>query len=363
MDYITPLARTRSRQFDSPPFALTGWPLEAAMALDEAGNGFLRSTCRAKQPWRQALASAFAGGLLDHPGLFMERALGRADDQAPWRDQLAAVAELLPTMKPREVVLAGLGICPDGYVGALSKLGHEPLRPKLYLRLLDLFTSSSGIDRDRRRVLEQLTSLREGQLEALDLLDPVLLHPVVCGQIKFEPQAQKLNQILAAIRSCCSSATDDAIRQSLAAFSLSGQTRWTRNWLSKADMGAAPISVEDAEIEVVTPENIARIAEAFNNCLKTMTPRMLAGTWAALVYLPADLILAFTKLDDERWLMTGAYGRSNGFVQEERRAAARDKVQSLGPRFVLPAEPPKELRAITDLVDPFWLERELDDLC
>lgn len=347
----------------NPPKALTGWPLAAALVIDEVSEGgFLRASCRARQPWRQAFAAALAGGLLDNPGRFLDRALKREPMDAPWPALVAEVADLVPTMKAREIVEAGLGTCPDGYLGALVKLRHDVLSPEAYIRLLDVFTGTVAAQRERRRVVEQLRTLDEGQLEAVECLDPALLHPAVASRIKSASQAKALNDILAAIRVCCSSATDDGIRQSLTAFGLGGQGRWVKNWLSKADVGVTALLVDDPEIEVISPENVGRVADRFNNCLKTMTARLLAGTWAAAVYEPAELILTFSMLLDGRWLLTGVYARGNAMVTAAERSGARAKVISLGERFIVPAETPQALQAICNVIDPFWLERDLDDL-
>jgi hypothetical protein len=344
------------------PCALVGWPLEAALVLDAAsGGGFLRATCGSRNHWKQAFSAALAGGLLDNPGLFLRRALGKATDGS-WAVLTAEVAELLPTMKPRGIVQAALGECPPGYLGALFKLGAEPISKLAYIRLLDLFTSSDPVVSRRRAVLFQLTSLDEGRLLAVEQIDPVLLHPTLMARVRAVDHAHELNHILAAIRVCCSSATDDAIRQSLSSFSTGGQGRWVRNWLAKADQADTALEIDDPEMEVVRPTNVGEVADRFNNCLRTMMVRLLGGTWAAAVLKPSALILTFARLADERWLLSGVHGKANLPVSTEDVALARAKVGQLGDRFVLAAEVPSSLRPLVRAMDPYCIGHDFDDL-
>lgn len=345
------------------PKPLSGWLVEPAMILDEANPGFLRQTCRAKAVWRQCFAAILAAGLLNHPALFLRRLHGQPVEGHPsWADLLRDVAEVLPLLQPREMVMAGMGSCPDGFLGALAKCGPKLLSRHAYVRLLDLCTGSDPILRRRRRVLEQLTSLDEGQFEALTRLEPIFLAPVVVNRVHSRAQADSLNEMLAVIRACCTTATDDGIRQSLSSFVAGGARRWARSWLERADTSVSSLIIDDPEFEVVTPGTAARVAERFRNCLKSMRPRMLTGTWAAAVYEPASLILTFVRLADDRWLLTGSHAVGNGTVSPTLHQAVREKVLSLGDGFMVPAEASSHLRAAAEMADPFLFGNGLDDL-
>jgi hypothetical protein len=362
MDHIDLELRGATIAPRAAPCALVGWPLEAAIVLDAASSGgFLRATCGSRSHWKQAFAAALAGGLLDKPGLFLARALGTAPN-APWAVLAGEVAELLPAMKPREIVQAGFGECPTGYLGALFKLGAEPISKHSYIRLLDLFTSSDPVVLRRRAVLFQLSGLNEDRLQAVEQLDPVLLHPLVMARVRTAEHAQELNQVLAAIRLCCSSATDDAIRQSLSSIGAGGQGRWIRNWLAKADQGATALELDDPELEVVGPSNVGEIADRFGNCLRTMMVRLLGGTWAAVAMRSPQVVLTFVRLTDGRWLLSGIYGPANAPISTESMSLARAKVGRLGDRFVLAAEAPTNLRPLIRAMDPFWAQHDLEDV-
>lgn len=349
--------------YSRSPKPLSGWLVEPAMILDEASPGFLRQTCRSKPIWRQCFAAIVAAGLMSHPALFLRRLHGQPVEGDPsWADLLREVAEVLPLLQPREMVMAGMDSCPDGFLGALAKCGPKLLSRPAYIRLLDLCTGSDPMLRRRRRVLEQMTSLDEGQFEALTRLDPILVVPVVVNRIHSREQADSLNEVLAVIRRCCTTATDDGIRQSLSSFVAGGARRWTRNWMERMDTGVSSLIINDPEFEVVTPGTAARVAERFKNCLKSMRPRMLTGTWAAAVYEPASLILTFVRLADDRWLLTGSHAVGNGVVPQVLHYEVRKKVLSLGDRFMVPAETPPELRAAAEMADPFMFGNDLDDI-
>lgn len=345
------------------PRPLSGWILEPAMILDEANPGFLRLSCRTSPIWRQSFGAILSAGLLTHPALFLQRLHGRpvADDRS-WADLLRQVAEVLPVLGPRELLGAGLGSVPDGYVGSLRKFGAKPISRNAYVRLLDLFTTSAPMQRRRRRVLEQMSSIDEPQFEALERLDAVLVIPAVMNKVRNAAQAESLNQTLEIIRCFSSSATDDAIRQSLTAFISGGTRRWIRNWLEKCDSSVSALVINDPDFEVVTPANAARVADRFKNCLRSMTPRMLSGVWAAAVYEPAALVLTFARLADDTWLLTGTWAEGNGPVSPVLRKQAWEKVLSLGGGFMVPAEEPPQLAALAEFADPFLFIPDLDDI-
>lgn len=349
--------------YSRSPRPLSGWLVEPAMILDEASPGFLRQTCRSKPIWRQCFAAILAAGLLSHPALFLRRLHGvPVEAERSWSDLLQEVAEVLPVLQPREMIMAGMESCVDGYLGALAKCGPKLLSRDAYVRLFDLCTGADPMTRRRRRVLEQLASLDEGQFEALTRLDPILVVPVVVNRIHSREQADSLNDMLAVIRACCTTATDDSIRQSLSSFVAGGARRWARNWVERMDIGVSSLIIDDPEFEVVTPGTAARVAERFRNCLKSMRPRMLTGTWAAAVYEPASLILTFVKLADNRWLLTGSHAVANGVVSPVLHQEVRKRVLSLGDRFIVPAETPPELQIAAEMADPFMFGNDLDEL-
>jgi hypothetical protein len=347
---------------------LGGWPLEKAILIDEAAPGFLRFCCSAKPGWRQAFAAALAGGLLvEHPAEFLARAVASPKKTAPWRCLLGEVSELLPVMTPKELLLAGLGLCPDGFRGALAKLGLTFLpAPEGYLRLLDTFTSTEAVKRAQRRVVEQMGRLDADSLDVIAALDPLFLLPDVVVRVKTAAHANELNAQLAVIRAACSTASDQALRESISHLGRRSFREWTAGWLRRADRGGAasyPWSA-DPSVATVTSTNVREIAAAWQNCLASpaQIARLLSGVWATAVLEDMGLIATFRALGDGRWLLTGLHGRGNVPVSETMTAEATAKFR-LMPGCVVPAPVPAPMRAAVRWVSHvFDCDFGLDDL-
>lgn len=307
------------------------------MTLDEASVGFLRHCMSSRVDWRQAFAASIAGGLvLDHPAAFLERALGEdvARDR-PWQDLLAEVGHLLPAMRPSEIIEAGLERCPDGFRGALRKLGVETMRTRAaYVRLFDLFASPEPSKASRRRVIEQLGALDEARLEIVEKLDPIFLAPGVVAKIRTPEQADFINHQLRAIRQLCSTATDAAIADSLGSGPGVALSEWARNWFRRADR-AVPIDTpwsRDPDFETVTLATLGRISREFRNCLaERKVGALVSGTWSAAVVTIGDqkVIATLSLISGGQWLLTGIHGLANLPVRQSIREAVRSKIEGI----------------------------------
>ena len=104
----------------------------------------------------------------------------------------------------------------QGLAGSLSKIGSQPLRHAGdYLRLVSLLTATDPETKLRAKTLLQVNRLDADLISAVLELDPIALIPAILRRVKDGPEARRLNQRLAAIRLVCSTATDEALRQSL----------------------------------------------------------------------------------------------------------------------------------------------------
>lgn len=333
---------------------LNGWVLEGAMMLDEEAPGFLRHGMSSRVGWRQAFAAALAGGLvLNDPAKLLERALGDlVDVERPWANLLGEVGQLLPAMRPVEIIEAGLERCPDGFRGALEKLGVETMRtPMAYMRLFDIFASSDPAMAPRRRVIEQLGALDEERLEIIEKLDPIFLTPSVVAKVRTPEHADFSNSTLASIRTLCSTATDDAIADSLGSGPRVTLAEWARNWFRRADRAVA-VNVPwagEPDFEPVSLANVRRVAQDFRNCLaERKIGALVSGTWSAAIVAVGDqkALATLSLLNSGHWLLTGIHGHANLPVREEIRVAVRARIEGIK-GCAIPQQPARELLPAT----------------
>lgn len=331
---------------------VSGWPLPAFGTLDAASPGFLWQTMQMRPLWRQAVFLAMSAGLMERPVEFLARSIGEVEPDAAWANVLAELAATLRLMKPREVVEGAIGACPDGLLGALDKLGFEPMSPEGYGRLTSFFRNPTA--RKRRKVVEQIAHLDEDRLLAIEALDEVLLTPTIAMRAGRSRDAVRLNAQVAAARLLCSGVSDQDLRVAIEA----DNGRLGRDWFSKLLSRRAdrllPLDHPtdgDAEFERVTPFNRRRFGEAFQNCLgrhDMLLGRFLSGTWAMVAWAPAQVLVETTLSTDSSWLLTGLHAHANGRVTRATIERVAARLGPLGVKCFLAAKPPEELAAVRD---------------
>lgn len=193
------------------PQTYPGWALDRAIILDCTCPGLLTSTLYFGPARRQAVFLVMASidwlGQAEIASRF-RRAI--EDRDAPGQSDEAVIGRaILLLRRPRDLVRTLFGSVPDGLVGAMQRLGHDPVGgPETYRELQRLFFSDAALDRRRVKVLGQMTgSLVGAQIEIVSLLDPVLLHPAFVSDVHDTQQVADLNAALAYVRARCSGAT------------------------------------------------------------------------------------------------------------------------------------------------------------
>jgi hypothetical protein len=368
--FTTGPARDRARVVpEAPPRPLprvlrppSGWTVEPFCKLDEAAPGFLRQVTSSRPKWRHAVAMAVANGLLDRPDRFLERAFGEEPGGLPWSDVTSRTAKSLLVMSPAAIIGASFGSCPDGLVGALRKLGFDPLTLEAFLALHAVFQDPSFAP--QRKALTQLAHLDEGYFEAIMILDRAVLSPVVVRRVRDGRGAERLNALLASLRRFCSTATDAALTKSIKDLQPDTSTaEWARSWLARADQNvpAPPWSGGDGLVALTSGELLAMAGRSTRTCIRSRVSTMLAGR-AAYYLEPNAGVIACVVRTTTGWLTTQVVGTANGEVLPRVRGAVLDVLEANGvPCFRPVPEDAADvgLRAYS----PWHLgEFELDDL-
>src|SRR4051812_23754450 len=159
------------------PKSFSGWAMAKAALLDRAGaRGFVADLLTASTLRRQAAFVVLATMPLGEPRPFLERlgepngSLGDVIRFRRARDLIAAAFEIMP-----EVV-------PSGFERALIRIGDDPLRRgHLYGRLFAIISEEPH--GPKAHALRYCGPITSAIIEALDLLDPVLLDPEIVRNI------------------------------------------------------------------------------------------------------------------------------------------------------------------------------------
>ena len=285
---------------------------------------------------RHAIFSALAALTRECPKVLAAR-LGLL---VPAADQIhqtsyEQIARALMAGRAREIVQAVFGQVPDGFLGVFSRIGDEPLRkPGLYFTLFEIFSDPQH--RMRRNVLRRRSgSITATHIEVISRLDPILVHQNVLNRLYGASQADDANAALALVRGTVSSATDEAIRQSIE--NLGEKTDlgalFTR-WLEKVDRPPVllPIPEDDPDLAVMTSgEAMTSLGRRFRNCASSRIIYLAQGAQVLLEWRhPPGLVAQCHRLTNGMWVLTEIYAKSNGRVDPVAAAALRKKLEALG---------------------------------
>lgn len=315
------------------PFESSSWALDCSGVLDRACPGFLLHVLGASPKWRQAVFLALAHGVLPNPQEFLLRANGEASETQQWSGVQQDLARTLMASSPKEIVSATLGEIPDGLAGCLARLGDQPMRHAGdYVRLVGLLTANDTETKLRAKTLLQVNRLDADLLYAVLEIDPIALIPDIFRRLRCGLEARRLNQRLTAIRLVCSTATDEALRQSLEdrASNFSGSS-FAQSWLDKADRPPVVCKALDdhPDFERVTGANAAQMGKDHQNCLGSQSHKLIDGTWGGWVWKPGPLIICVTKCE-EGPLLSGLYAPGNREVSREHARMVKEVLRPLG---------------------------------
>jgi hypothetical protein len=234
-------------------------------------------------------------------------------------------------------------------MGTLKKIGGTPLNtPAAYVRLIELLRSDAPDARARCKVLEQLNErLDDELLQAVSIIDAACLTPAAVLAIRTASEAHKVNARLAVIREICSTATDDAIRQSIENARHLRPGVWIRSWLGRADR-LPPLGIpldDDPSVRRIVPATAHSAGQKWRNCLVGHVNAMISGAAAYFEIDDLDVLVVLTRVD-AGWLLTGVHARANLPVHRGVPERVKERLSAQGVICLLPAGSPPELQAV-----------------
>lgn len=343
--------------------APTGWLLEACCHLDEHHPGFLRRATESAPGWRNAVALAVAGSIVSRPHDFLSRSHPNPGDLG---DPTKAVATLLLSMKPSQIVSASLGGCPDGLLGALAKLGHAEISPEALLALQAVFVDPAQAR--RRKVIVQLQRLDERLLQAAMILDAALISPRLVMDVRHGRGAERFNSAIGILRRHVSTATDAALASSLSNLGPDKHiSEWVRSWLRRADKNfpSPPWRGGDGLIHLRDGEALRMAADRTRTCIATRVDLVLSGR-AAFYLQPKQRLIACVVRTTQGWLATQVVGERNLPVPPPVRDEIMNILERNGVPIFRPIGDPDGVSAVTGSylrgrIGEFDLDDVLDD--
>jgi hypothetical protein len=327
-----------------------GWALDASGVLDRASPGFLRRVLSGSPRFRQSIFNALAHSVLPNPDQFLLLANGVVAGERPWKAVQQDLAESFMAMSPKEIVSATLGEIPDGLAGCLARLGDQPMRHAGdYVRLVGLLTATDPVMKLRAKTLMQLDRLDADLISAALELDPIALIPGILRRVKDGLEARRLNRILAALKLVSSTASDEALRQSLEDRAANFRSHdFAQAWLERCDQPPLVCAELDKnpQFESVSPQTCREIGKKYQNCLGSKAQQLVTGVWGAWVWKPGPLIVCVTKCE-EGPLLTGIYAPGNREVPREHARMVKDVLRPLGVLCFTRVDPVEEVRLLT----------------
>jgi hypothetical protein len=163
----------------------TGWALQAASLIDTHCPSLLNHILTASDCKRQVIFATLADLGLTTPDKLAPalREIAPADCLTTL-NPLAQIGRALIVSKPRHIIEAVFGSVPDGLMGVIKRLGHQPFaNPRLYRVLHDLF--ATPFHRQRANVLREIGGpLNETTIQIIRELGAPWLRPQIVIRLR-----------------------------------------------------------------------------------------------------------------------------------------------------------------------------------
>jgi hypothetical protein len=218
------------------------------------------------------------------------------------------------------------------------RIGYKPLeKPHLYRRLFDIFTGEA--EKSKARALRYCGPIDVARIEIVDVLDPILIHPVILKRTRNVAKAQEANDLVRFVKQVCSSATDDALAAGLS-IDLEGRNldAFAQGWMEKADqLPPPPFPSKDGLIALTSAAAMIETGKSMNNCLSTKVAEVALGlayfyrtevTTANEGVVP--VVVELQPMSNGTWAISEIHGKGNRPPVQEAKSAVVKRLLGLG---------------------------------
>jgi hypothetical protein len=315
------------------PRPISGWTSEWLLRFDEAFPGGLRRALIGSPLRRQGIfISLIQLNVVRPQDLATKlRPLVRDTFTDPIRP-MEIVGQVLVKARVRDIVRALYGPV-EGLVGALGRLGSNPLAPEDYRALIEIHADPRH--RSRVRVLRNMTTITGQSIRTLMALKPPYLLPILVRRLGSVQQAEDFECSVELIKRLVPEATDADLLASLEHLRPSTHIReWVTRWLHRATvfLNDPPIRDDDEFVLLNSASAIRDAARRYSNCLKRdRLVHCALGREGYVEHLPSQTLVELRILDRGA-VLEGLHRPRNSFVDVE---AARRIITGLQNRGVL----------------------------
>lgn len=360
------------------PRPFRGYALDAAARLEASQPHFILKILHGGCLSRQSFFLASSEIDLRQPEAFLARVAEHAPEVSSDLQHLdinAKVARALILLKPRRLVQALFGPCPEGFLGLLARFGPDPLYPSnIYQRAYELFAE----DRHRRRAkaLQQMVGqVHSDHIAVVSQLDDVLVHVRVLERAR-PCEVAALNTFAEMIVDLCD-ATPATIKESLDALPVAGtganMSDWVQRWIARQVrlQVEPPIPSIDPNFRLVIGGELRKLGRRFRNCAgqrqaHTLLADRLIYEWTGPGQPAVLELLRLTSGTETRWVCEDLLTVRNRRVSPEVATAVQAKLAEHGVFYQSLTRLPPVEQALHDLLDhnahrPFWDEQFIAD--
>ncbi|WP_210250151.1 hypothetical protein [Microvirga aerophila] len=253
-----------------------------------------------------------------------------SDENLPSDDPFSTISRALTTCRRVRDVLHTLYGPVDGLLGALKRLGDEPLPKDSYRTLIRLLIEPEH--RARTKVLRQMSRITANHLTTLMSLEK----PFILKELVERLRPKDVSQFwlaIALIHQLVPEATTEDLVASLTSLQPGvGLNRWVQKQVSRATRFPVTLSGLDKTFTPLTSaEAIRAKALQYQNCLRTELGEVALSRKYFLEYRPAPAIIELVALSEGRWAcLDGIYGPKNASLDPGTKRIIRRKLQASG---------------------------------
>lgn len=275
---------------------------------------------------------------------------------------LAQIGRALIVSKPPEIIEAVFGSVPDGLMGVLKRLGHQPFaNPRLYRVLHDLF--ATPFHRQKANVLREIGGpLNDTTIQIIRELDAPWLRPEIVIRLRSLEEMRLFQDAVTVVTYLRPDLSDDDLARS---FESLGARTDLQTWVSRFIEAATrfppgpPIS-DDGEFRCLrTGAEMQDVARDFRNCLASKIPEVALGRVAFVLYVPGPALIELARLTDglnDQWALDAVHGAGHADVSPEAVRSIRSKLTGAGILIPLRFNEPRHVRSVGHLLGLFDLD-------
>lgn len=328
------LYRPASHSLDPIP---AGWALDQIVGLDKEYPGFLRFMFQASPLRRQGVFFALAH-LESSSCDWALRAMSlvaQPKSRAPsGLTSMGAVTHYLCALRVRRIIQAIHCACPSGLIGALAKIGPDPLPPEQYRFMHRVLHDPAEVARGA--MLRSSLQVTSQSLDVLAQIPADLLHPTIMSFCSRPVVIPHINAAIAFAETMNPDVERDEIIGSLANMTEKGLVGFIENWMdsSKRLVRAVPRLASDRLRCLETAASLRDASKRYRNCLKHKVGEV-ALDHAIFFELAVEepktgAIAEVTPLSGGKFLLKGIHGYANERPPKDAVVAIRDEMTKAG---------------------------------